>query len=255
MTFSVKKAGRPLLLVTLVTWLSGCAIFGGDDGPEPAKLKSFKEEVDIKSIWSRNLGQGAEDHAIRLVPAFSGSRVYGASADGNIVAVDSGTGKLIWEIDVTDFYDEAAKAISFADDIDVITGGVGLGNDMVVVGVTAGDIVAVSANDGSLLWKAKTSSEVLAPPVIARNRVFVQSIDGKVAAYEAETGERDWVYSTTIPSLTLRGTSTPVLGDDFLIAGFSNGRITMLNQEQGLVGVEQRVGVSQGKSDLERLVD
>ena len=83
----------------------------------------------------------------------------------------------------------------------------------------------------------------------------MQTIDGKVAAYDAIDGSSKWIYTTNIPALTLRGTSTPIISDDVIVVGFSSGRVTLLERDTGFVRLEQRVGVAQGSSDLERLVD
>jgi outer membrane protein assembly factor BamB len=96
---------------------------------------------------------------------------------------------------------------------------------------------------------------VLSQPQIDDDLVVVQTIDGKVAAYDAIDGSREWTYTTNIPSLTLRGTATPIILDDIIVVGFSTGRVTFLDRETGFSGLDQRVGVAQGDSDLERLVD
>lgn len=244
-----------LALVTLVT-LGGCSWFGDDeDEIVPAKLTKFEAEVKLVKLWDRNLGKGAEDSAIKLVPAFAGNRVYGASADGNVFAIDAGDGKVIWKVNVVDYYSKEERAVAFADDIDVITGGIGQGSNLVVVGSAAGELVALNDEDGSLLWKAPTTSEVLAQPQVDGDLVVAQSIDGKVAAFSVSDGERLWIYTTSIPSLTLRGTSTPIVTSDYVIAAFANGRLSVLDRERGLAAIDQRVGISKGKSDLERLVD
>jgi outer membrane protein assembly factor BamB len=244
-----------LALLSLLT-LGGCSWFSDEvEVRVPVELEKFKAEVQLVDLWSVNLGKGAEDSAIKLTPGLIGGMLYGASADGNVVAVDTGTGKVVWKQSIVDFYAEDERAIAFADGIDVITGGVGVGGSLVGVGSAAGEIVAIQLLDGSLACRATTTSEVLAPPQVINNKVFAQSIDGKIAAFDAASGERKWLYSTTIPSLTLRGTSTPIADKDFLIGAFANGRMVMLDQSRGQVGFEQRAGVGQGQTDLERLVD
>ena len=246
-----------LLVVFSLLTLGGCSWFEGDDEDEivPAKLTKFDAEVRLVTLWDQNLGRGAEDNAIKIVPAFSASRVFGASADGNVFAIDAGTGKVIWKVNVVGFYSEEERAVAFADDIDVITGGVGHGSDIVVIGSAAGELIAMNAEDGTLVWKVATASEVLAPPQVNGDLVIAQSIDGKVAAYSVSDGERSWIYTTSIPSLTLRGTSTPLVTSEYVIAAFANGRLSVLDRNRGLAGIDQRVGISKGKSDLERLVD
>ena len=237
------------LLVWLLALLamSGCSWFGGDDEPEeikPNPLPRINEEVRLEVLWNQKIGGGSGDRAIRLRPAIIGGRVFAASADGKIKALTTDTGRAIWEAEVKDFYTKEEFSFGFSKDLDAITGGVG-----------SGEILALNQSDGSLAWKSRASSEVLSQPQIDDDLVVVQSIDGKVAAYDAIDGSRKWVYTTNIPALTLRGTATPIISDDVILVGFSSGRVTLLERGTGFSGLDRRVGVAQGDSDLERLVD
>ncbi|MGI9321981.1 MAG: outer membrane protein assembly factor BamB [Pseudomonadales bacterium] len=245
------------LLLLLLLSIGGCKS-NGDDEPEeikPTSLKSFKEEVEVEVLWTRKLGKGPEDRAVKIRPAVVGGRVFAASADGTVAAMQASSGNLIWEVQIKDFYDKEELASAFGKDLDVITGGVGAGGDLVVVGTASGEVVALNLSDGSLAWRIPASSEVLAAPQVDRELVVVQTIDGKVAAYDATTGTRNWLYTTTTPALSLRGTATPVLAGEYIIVGFANGRLAMLDRSKGLAGFDERIAIAEGSSDLERLVD
>lgn len=244
------------VLFALCLIVSSCSWFGKKDAStQPAKLKPFKQEVKLVRAWSRHIGDAARDNASKLVPALSGDRVFTASADGRIMALSADSGKVIWEERVQSFFPKSELDAAFAAKSDAIMGGVGAGDAIVVVGTFGGDLVAVNQSDGSLAWKAHTTSEVLAPPQIKGDLLVAQSIDGKVAAYNALDGKRLWVYSTTIPSLTLRGTSTPILTDSYVVAGFANGHVVLIDRDKGVARLDQRIAIPQGKSDLDRLVD
>jgi outer membrane protein assembly factor BamB len=249
---------RLLVWFLALSAMSGCSWFGGDDEPEeikPNPLPKINEEVRLEVLWNHKIGGGSGDRAIRLRPAILGGRVFAASADGNIKALTTDKGRIIWEAEVKDFYTKEELSFGFSKGLDVITGGVGAGGDLVVVGTGSGEILALNQSDGSLAWKSRVASEVLSQPQIDDDLVVVQSIDGKVAAYDAIDGTRKWVYTTNIPSLTLRGTATPIISDDVILVGFSSGRVVLLDRETGFPGLDHRVGVAQGDSDLERLVD
>ena len=247
---------HPLAVALLATLVSGCSFFGGDDAEvrQPEKLIEITQEVELARLWTVNIGRGAEDKAIRLFPAYSGSRVFAASADGSVKALNSATGQVIWQVNIEDYYSDLERKVAFNSSTDSITGGVGVGEDLVLVGTSAGEVLAMNQSDGSVAWRAVTTSEVLSPPQAQNNLVVAQSIDGKVAGFDSLDGERKWLYSTSVPSLTLRGTSTPIFSD-YIIAGFANGRVTILDPNRGLSVIDQRIAASQGKSDLERLVD
>jgi len=255
-TAALPRRALPCLALSALLVLGGCSWFSSDEETRvPAKLESLKNVVSLAKRWSVSLGDGVEDNAVKLVPVVDGGRIYAAAADGHVAAVDTATGNVIWKQSIVEFYDKSERAIAFSKNQDVITSGVGIGADLVVVGSAAGELVALNQTDGSLAWRTKSTSEVLAPPLVNSKHVFAQTIDGKIAAYDALTGKREWIYSTSNPSLTVRGTSNLIAEKDFIIAGFANGRVVMLDQDRGLVGFEQRVAVPRGQSDLERLVD
>lgn len=246
------------LIVVLTIALSGCSWFqldGDDDVREPFKLESITKEVDVKQLWSAKVGNGTDDKAIRLVPAISVSRIFAAAADGTIRALQLETGREIWRVQIRDVYSQDERDNAFSKDVDAITGGIGVNDDQLAVGTAAGEIVVLNQSDGSLAWRARTSSELLAPPQLDAEIAVTHSIDGKISAFNVLDGEHLWTYSTSVPSLTLRGTTTPIVTPEYIVAGFASGRVALLNRKTGMAGFDEPLAVSKGKSDLERLVD
>ena len=140
-----------LLAIILVAVLPGCSWFKDitslgveDESVKPRELESFKKEVDLKQHWSTNIGKGAGDRAIRLVPALFGNRIFAAAANGTIKALNTSNGRAIWEVNVMNFYQGPQRANAFAKDVDIITGGVGVGEDMLAVGSAAGEIIVLN---------------------------------------------------------------------------------------------------------------
>jgi outer membrane protein assembly factor BamB len=247
--------------ILLVLGLTGCSWFGGDKDEEsrdPFPLTNINPEVVIKTVWSTRIGQGSQDKYTRLVPAIDGDRIFAASIDGRVMALELANGRKIWEVNLQDIKSgqKAGGFFSFGKGgTNAVSGGVGVGNELVLVGTDAGQVVGLNQSDGSLAWTSTVSSEVLSPPQINGDIAVAQSIDGKVAGFDPLDGTRRWTYSTSVPKLTLRGTSTPILLPDIVIAAFANGRVVVLNTDQGLPLWEQKVAVSQGQSELEKLVD
>lgn len=257
----ISRFASVLLLLSLAScsWIGG--LFDSEDEEvkrDPFPLTKIESEVDLKTLWSIRVGQDNEDNYQRLVPAVDGGRIFAAGTDGRVFALEPAKGKKIWETDIRDVFTGSRSDGFFAfgkDKKDVISGGVGVGNDLVMVASSSGHVIALNQSDGSLAWKAEVSSEVLAPPQVNTEIAIAQSIDGKVVGLDPLDGTKRWTFSTSVPGLTLRGTSTPILLQDQLITAFANGRVMLLNTSQGLAHWEQRVAVGQGQSELERLVD
>jgi outer membrane protein assembly factor BamB len=66
---------------------------------------------------------------------------------------------------------------------------------------TANRLGAIQAHDrdGSPVWTNHVSGAVYYPPVVAHDRVFVGSADGRVYAYEARTGRPLWTFRVAPP--------------------------------------------------------
>tara|TARA_R110002073_G_scaffold27260_1_gene88252 strand:+ start:4797 stop:6062 length:1266 start_codon:yes stop_codon:yes gene_type:complete len=210
-----------------------------DNSEPPSPLVDIVSTADLKKTWSKNIGKGTDELFIKLTPVVMGEHVFIADTRGEIVALFAETGKEVWE-----------------NDSDLpITGGPGADENLVLVGTSEGDVLALLSESGEEAWRTKVSSEILSPPREADGVVVVRTIDGKIFALDAGTGDRLWIYDRTVPNLTLRGTSTPVIAGGLVIAGFDGGRLTALELKTGKLIWEAKVAIPRGRSQLERMVD
>lgn len=229
-----------ILLTTLLIIafaLSGCG--SKSNALKPAKLKSFSETAKLSKVWQKDFGRLSSDEHIRLSPYFDDSRIYTTDTKGKLSAFQADGGELIWKARVKRH----------------ITGGVGVGDDNVYVATKSGTIIALASADGKKRWEKKITSEVLSPPVSASGTVIVQTADGKLIALSADTGKRKWNYRRQEPSLSLRGTSSPIIFQGIVITGFASGNIVAVRIADGRVLWEIPVVYPRGRNEIERLVD
>ena len=238
---------RALLFLTLLVQ-AGCGTMksvnqyftGGVDNTEPpTPLTAFPQRLQVIEVWSRNVGKGTDEQYLKLAPAIYENHVYIADSKGYLSALDAVTGKDVWRTDTDQ----------------PITGGPGTGDDLILFGTKEAEIFAYAAADGQFLWQARVSSEVLAAPQAEDNFVVVRTIDGKLFGLNAETGARLWNYDRTVPALTLRGTSAPIIHDGLVITGFDGGKLAALELNSGRLLWETPISESSGRSELDRMVD
>lgn len=236
---------RRALLFLLVVLNAGCgglgSWFGGSDNtPQPAKLQSIAQPVTIQQLWQTRIGAGARDHSLQLNPAWSDGRIYAASHDGTVVALDALSGRPLW-----------TNATQLP-----ISGGVGLSAPgLVLFGTIQGQIVALRQQDGQEAWRAQVTSEVLAPPRADGGVVVVRSIDGRFTGLDARSGERLWVHTHVVPALSLRGNSPPLVAGNLVIAGLDTGKLLVLSLDRGLPLTEKTIAPPRGRTEIERLID
>ena len=108
---------------------------------KPTKLAPINALVTPRAVWSTKVGKA---RGFDFRPAYSGGRIYAADGDGTISALDEDSGKVAERI-------ETKKKLS---------GGVEVGDGMVVVGTMKGEILAIDVG-GKQRWEAKVGGEVL----------------------------------------------------------------------------------------------
>jgi outer membrane protein assembly factor BamB len=206
----------------------------------PAELVELKSRISVKKLWSTSIGSGSESDRVKLVPFVAGGRVYVANREGYVKALDSSSGRVIWSVEK-----EGLE----------ISGGPGAGEGLVLVGTSNGEVLALSQENGSEVWRSRVSSEVLSVPKAALGMVVVHTVDGKLYALNVSDGKIAWMYDRSIPVLTLHGNSSPVISGSKVICGFANGKLIAFDIESGQQYWEATIAVPTGRSELERIVD
>jgi len=234
----VKTALRAVGIVAATIVLSNCAK-DDEKALEPTKLTDIETTVQIKRLWSTKIGGDAEFLRVALRPVGDGNRIYAASRDGNVVALDPETGREIWrnKLDL------------------VLSSGPGVGEGLVVVGAADGYLIALTAETGVEQWRADVTGESLATPIVKDNLVVAITVDNRLRALSTFDGSERWIVEQSTPRLTMRGSASPVLVGTSVIAGFDNGKLVAANLASGDIEWESMLSPPTGRSDLERLAD
>ena len=259
---------RPALLALAALMLHGCSFFSflpwvdeaeekddEKDKDKPAELVDFDAEAQIERLWRADVGRGLGRKYVRLAPATVADRIYAADAYGNVVALDRFSGEQIWTVTVGE--PDGRPFFQFWDrrDPSFVSGGVGAGGGRVLLGTVRGEVVALDAGDGSELWRAEVSSEVLSRPAAGADVVIAQTTDGRLVALEAADGTQRWSFDSQVPLLTLRGTAAPVLEAGLVFAGFGDGNVSAVDEASGAPLWKQRIMLPKGRTELDRMVD
>lgn len=242
------RLSRLLLITTLSVTATGCSTFStvqdwfaseGEDLTAPVALERIDATVGIKKRWSTSIGDGQGKGFFKIKPVLADGIIYTASSEGEVSAVDSLDGDKRWSVSLER----------------PISGGVGYHEGSLYLGGADGSVLQLSADDGSVVWEVPVSGEVLAPPAVSDDWVIVQTYDGKLLGFETGADEPTWTYTSDVPVLTLRGTSTPLLIGDNAIAAFGDGKVVAIDLDSGNTSWESRIGIPQGGSEIDRIVD
>ena len=239
------RLSRLLLITALTVTMTGCSTVQGwfdsegEDLTAPVELEKIDALVKVKKRWSTSVGDGQGKGFFKIRPALSEGVLYVASSEGEVAAIDAVDGDKRWSVSLER----------------PLSGGVGYHAGGLYLGGADGSVLQLSADDGSMVWEATVSGEVLAAPAVSDDWIIVQTYDGKLLGFETGSETPTWTYTSDVPVLTLRGTSTPLLIGDNAIAGFGDGKVVAIDLDSGNVSWESRIGIPQGGSEIDRIVD
>lgn len=218
-----------------IALLAGCA----KNVVQPNKLVPLVGKIGVKQHWQQRVGEGLGETYRVIPPVFRAGRIFANDIAGNVFAYDAESGNIIWRQRLN---------------IDTASG-LGVGSNAVLFASLHGDVISFATDTGEEQWRVNIRSEILAPPQTNDRVVVVQTGDDKLIGLDANNGEILWDFSVNLPSLSLRGTATPLLFGDNLVAGFANGKLMAFSAVDGTLFWERRIARPQGRSDIERVVD
>ena len=173
-----------------------------------------------KTIWQRNLPSPSESS-----PLVDHGKVFFGSQNGTVYALKASNGNVVWTY-------HAGGAVKASPT---------LSNGVLYFGDYSGHVQAVGERAGRRLWISSSEGALLgsgtfySTPAVFYGRVFLGNTDGRVYAYDANTGKLDWAVQTgayvySSPAVT----NAPGLGPTIYLGSY-DGSFRALNARTGHV--------------------
>ena len=227
-----------ILLISGCSTLDSLRFWQNDevDPDEPKELSSFASQENIKVLW-RNSYNG-ENEIGNFLPSFNAQNIFFSDASGNVLSIDAKTGNDNWSVK-----------------LNFLASGTSAGFGIIVVADVDGNVIALDQIDGSILWSSNVKGEVLSSVAIDAKIVVVKTGSGELLGLNKDSGEVIWSYRSTLPVLTIRGNSSPVIVDNLVYASFDNGRLGVFELNSGFQIWDGAISYVSGASELENLID
>ena len=130
----------------------------------------------------------------------------------------------------------------------------GVGSDGRYASVVTRDNEVVTFDAGREVWRQRVPSRVVTPPLVAGERVFVMSVDRAVHAFDAVDGRRLWSVQRPGDALTLSQAGVVTRYKNTLLVG-QGARLTALDPLRGTLQWEATMASPRGTNEVERLAD
>ncbi|WP_421709244.1 PQQ-binding-like beta-propeller repeat protein [Algihabitans sp.] len=188
--------------------------------------------------------QTAAAAPVRAAPSYADGRVFVITLDNQTLALDAETGEQLWQ---HNGIQEIAGLVGAAPPA--------IDGSVVIVPYTSGEVFALLADSGRVLWSdglmsARRSAQVAglahirAMPVIDRDVVIAVGHSDRTAAIDLRRGLRVWEQE-------LGGTSRPWVAGDFIFMLTNDSQVVAVTRNRGQVRWVHQLRRYEDEDDLE----
>ena len=232
------KLKLPLAIAIASAVLVGCSSNKVKEA-KPNPLPKIIQQQKLNKVFSQSVSSTDEAEALRLQLDTDNGVIFTIDPDGQVSAYQAK--KRLWKSKISK---------------QELTAGVEASDGIVIVGNRKGQLFALDQTTGEKKWTAQLSGAILSPSLIQSGRVITVANDGTVFAHDAVSGQQVWAYKLPNVQFSLRGQAAPVrLDDRTVLIASANAYIYAIDVISGVPRFQRRVAMSEGRSDIQRLVD
>ena len=170
-----------------------------------------------KLVWQTNIGAGSSKRErIAAAPVVAGGRVFTLDAAQKLSAVSTGGG-LLWQVSLAPLGDRGGQ---------ISGGGLAAEGGKIYATTGFGEVIALEAASGAVIWRQKLDSSAQGAPAVANGVVYATARDGAAWAIDAATGKVIWQVIGTPGTTGFVGTSAPTVAGSTVIFPSGSGNLT-----------------------------
>ena len=201
----------------------------------------------IKLFWKISIGKGQnKKKPISSQPVIDEKKIYTLDTELTVLAINKKNGKKEWKKKLKKKTD---------DTIGIITGGLAVNENVLVVTTGSGYIFTLNKNNGKIIWSSKITAPIRAAPIISGNFFLVLAKDNRLYAYNLTSGQLSWTHEGLEEISTFMGSSSPVVSKGIVIVTYSSGEIYAINLSNGAVIWNDNLSTLVQKKTLENISD
>ena len=175
-------------------------------------------------LWTAAISGSSNRQRLAASPVVGGGKVFAMDTNGVVHAFSAQTGRQVW----TQAFSIKGNAAH-----SVFGGGASYDSGRVYITTGLGEVAALQADSGKLIWKAKPAGPLRGSPTIAFNAVYAMTQDNQLIALNSDDGAVLWTVSASTGQTGVFGVAAPAVGAGTVVAGFSTGELVAYRYENG----------------------
>lgn len=207
-----------------------------------------------KLVWNRSIGAGISEPsflsyvalgsngrgAIQSPPVIADGRIFTRDAVGTVRAWTWPDMRQLWS------FVPRPKTMKSSD----IGGGLAIDGGVLYVVDGVAQTLALDASTGNVKWRIDCGTPGRSAPTVVDGRVFFGTIDERLFAVDAATGNQLWTYTATEADTVIFGQPAPAVVDGVVLAGFGSGDLVALRAATGEMVWSDSLGGANGRGAM-----
>lgn len=188
-------------------------------------------------------GEPKRAFEITSIPIIAEDKIFTLGGQGELQARNiNDPSRKIWQTDIEQEYlHENRKDADWLDDIESIVkdkdeflgGNICYSLGTIFVTTKRGNVFALKASDGKILWRKKIDAPLRTSPVAKNNILIVTTIENRTFALDAKTGENIWEHEGDEEKNKLASSPAPLINKGDIIITYSSGQVFKLGLKDG----------------------
>lgn len=200
----------------------------------------------LTRVWSTKIVGSTPRARLATAPVVADGRIYLVDIDAVVSAYSTDTGALLWSAPL--HADKINRESRFG-------GGVSFSEGKVFATSGLGDVIALNATDGSVIWRAKPGGPLRGAPGLSNNLVYVLSQDSQLFALDQADGKVEWTQAGSMESQAVFGVASPAAAQGTIVAGFASGELNAYRYENGRLLWQDTLSRTSATTSVSALAD
>jgi outer membrane protein assembly factor BamB len=179
-------------------------------------------------VWSASIKGSSPQARLAAAPVVSGGKLFVIDSGAHVIAYDATSGSKLWQTSLP--ADSKGKGNNGRA---LFGGGVSALENRVFASTGVGDVAALDATNGNIVWKKHLGGPLRGAPTLENGHVYVMGQDNQIFALNQSDGETQWTDSGTLQVTGIFGVAAPAAAQGTVIAGYSSGEINAYRYENG----------------------
>lgn len=176
----------------------------------------------LNRAWVANAGSG--DGRITGSPIVVGGRVYALDGDARLSSFSASSGAPGWSVSLAPSGENGNEGFG---------GGLAAVGDTIYATTGFGEVLAVRASAGDILWRQRFGAPFRAAPAAVDGTVIAVSRDNQAFGLNAETGQPIWRLQGATGEAGLLGGASPAVAGELAVLPFTSGEIVAAGRRSG----------------------